>query len=197
MNRYGEIKREEKGTNMSIWNVLKIQRENEYKEYINNHIRNVHVAWDKLKETPGFKELLIDELHLTEHEYENMILILDHDIDQHDRSKWDREEFDAYRKEYYSITPEEKEGNKNDIERAWRHHYTHNHHHWNWYHENGCESKMPMKNVFHMVVDWEAMSYNPNNSSTKEWYNKNKKDIYLGEKQRNFAEKLMGLMNNK
>ena len=55
MNRYGEIKREEKGTNMSIWNVLKIQRENEYKEYINNHIRNVHVAWDKLKETRDSK----------------------------------------------------------------------------------------------------------------------------------------------
>lgn len=180
---------------MSIFNILKKQRETEYKEYIKNHINNVHIVWASLKSNPNFKDLVLEELQLSDHEYENMILILDHDIEQHDKSKYDAEEFDAYRKEFYPVTPEEKEDNKNNMKRAFVHHYTHNHHHWDWYYENKCEDKMPAKNIIHMIVDWAAMGLVPGNDSTIEWYNKNKNDIHLGEKQRIFAEKLIDIIS--
>ena len=49
---------------------------------------------------------------------------------KHDNSKYESEEFNAYRKNYFPVNTEEKELDKKDFEAVWGHHWTSNRHHW-------------------------------------------------------------------
>ena len=177
---------------MSFENFLIIRRnENLYREYIDNHRLNVQKAWDNIKNNSECIELI-------EHKFVNTTLeasieLLDELIKNHDMTKYSKEEFDAYRKEFYPITPEEKELNKEKFDLAWKHHYTNNLHHWNWWYESGNMNNMPFTHVIEMICDWEAMGYVFGNTS-KEYYEANKQKIQLGEKQRRFAEELMDII---
>ena len=83
--------------------------------------------------------------------------------------------------------------NKEEFDKAWKHHYTNNLHHWNWWYESGNTDSMPFVHVIEMICDWEAMGYVFGNTS-KQYYEENKHKIMLGEKQRRFAESLMDLI---
>lgn len=176
---------------MSIEGTLIKHHENLYREYINNHKLNVQKAWDKMKNSADCIELIVkNNIGVNT---DKIIELIDELVKNHDSSKFSKEEFDAYRKNFYPITPEEKESNKESFDAAWKHHYTNNLHHWDWWYESGNMDNMPFTYVIEMICDWEAMGYQFGNTS-KEWYEQNKHKIYLGEKQRNFAEELMNII---
>lgn len=161
-----------------------IEKEKIYKKYINNHKLNVQKAWETIKSNNKCLNIILNYMPKLN------IDIIDAEIKNHDNSKYSIEEFDAYRKQFYPISKEEKERNKEAFDKAWKHHYTNNMHHWNWWYESGNMNKMPYVYVIEMICDWEAMGYQFGNTS-KEWYQENKGNIHLGEKQRKLAESLM------
>lgn len=166
--------------------------ENTYTEYINNHRQNVQKAWSLMKSNPDCIELITKNLNTTK---ESAIDLIDMLITNHDLSKYSVEEFIPYRKEFYPVSPEEKEENKDNFDAAWKHHYHNNLHHWNWWYESGNIDNMKLSYVVEMICDWEAMGYKFGNNS-KQYYDQNKHKIYLGDQQRLFAEELMNIVCN-
>ena len=170
---------------MSITTALIGEKEHEYRQYIDNHKLNVQRAWDNIKNNRMCIKLI--KKNFSNMKIDVAIDLIDELIKYHDESKYGEKEFDAYRKEFYPINPSEKENNKEAFDKAWKHHYTNNLHHWDWWYESGNIDNMPFVHVIEMICDWEAMGYQFGNTS-KQWYEQNKDKIYLGEKQRRFAE---------
>lgn len=175
---------------MSIQSALIRQKEYEYKEYIQNHQLNVARAWAKIKDNKDCINLFLKYIDTTE---DSLIESIGEFIRNHDASKFSKDEFDAYRKNFYPICPEEKESNKKAFDAAWEHHYTNNMHHWDWWYKTGKSNMMPLLYVIEMICDWEAMGYYYGNTS-KEWYEKNKDTIHLGEIQRKLVEETLDIL---
>ena len=161
--------------------------ENQYREYIDNHRKNVQKAWDLMKSNNNCVELINRHLFTTT---ELLISMMDDIIKQHDMSKYSIFEFAPYRKNFYPLNEEEKASNTDEFERAWKHHYENNPHHWDGWYKSGSPDMMPLIHVVEMICDWEAMGYTFGNNSLQ-YYEKNKMNIHLGDKQRIFAEELM------
>lgn len=174
---------------MSIMTAIIKCHEETYKEYINEHKLNVQKAWERMKNNSECLKLFEKYFIYPSTD----ISMIDDMIKHHDESKFGKEEFDAYRKNFYPINPEEKENNKEAFDKAWVHHYTNNLHHWNWWHLSGNLDAMPLLSVVEMICDWEAMGYKFGNNSL-EWYISKKSEIHLGAKQRTFAEELMSII---
>ena len=164
--------------------------ENNYREYIANHKQNVEKAWLVMKSNSKCLELITKNLNTNT---ESAVRLIDALIESHDISKYEAAEFDAYRKNFYPVNEEEKESNTAAFDIAWKHHYTNNLHHWNWWYESGNMDNMQMPYVVEMICDWEAMGYKFGGNS-KEYYEKNKQKIFLGERQKLFAEQLMNIV---
>lgn len=160
----------------------------EYTQYIKNHQNNVKKAWEAMKQDQECVDLIQKYIPSTTINLDN----IDYLIQNHDNSKFSEEEFIPYRKNFYPTSPEEKEENKAAFENAWKHHYTNNMHHWEWWHETGKADEMNIAYVIEMICDWQAMGYQFNNNA-KDWYYKNKENIHLGERQRIFTEDLLEL----
>lgn len=121
-----------------------------YKDYVNTHIRNVKVAYNKYADT--LKDVLdIDKKELLER------------VLNHDKSKWSKEEFDGYRKKFYPTTEESTENQDPAFEDAWFHHLKNNDHHpeyWT-YVDNKEATKikdMPNICIAEMILDWATFS---------------------------------------
>ena len=123
---------------------LKLKRE-EYTEYINNHISNVKIAFDR------YGEILAKKLNVP-------LSLLKQNIELHDNSKFSEEEFEAYRQYFYPCSFEEKDERKFNI--AWDHHYQNNKHHPEYWVFNNELQEMPNIWIAEMLLDWEAMSIN-------------------------------------
>lgn len=133
-------------------NNIELEKIKQYEEYVEEHYNNVKKAFEELinKEIPETMEYLND---------------LYKKVQEHDNSKWSEEEFNAYRKNFYPINEQEKEDNKEEFEKAWKHHYENNDHHWeHWLDDQGSlESLIEVgeRNVrlayLEMVCDWTAM----------------------------------------
>ena len=163
--------------------------EEKYKEYINEHKLNVQKAWVRMKNNSECLKLFEKYFIYPPTDME----VIENLIKHHDDSKYGKEEFDGYRMKYFPISKEEQDSCKDILEKAWVHHYTNNLHHWNWWYLSGNLDAMSLVYVVEMICDWEAMGYKFGNNSL-EWYNKEKTNIHLGEKQRAFAEELMGII---
>ncbi len=160
---------------------IKIQKEDEYIEYINNHITNVKKAYENLRSIETelmarVPEINYSNLHNT---YQRIIV--------HDASKFSDEEFDAYRRHFHSINDAEKKDSEEDFKEAWKHHYVYNDHHPE--HFNGKEM-FPKEAVLEMICDWIAMGYNGKPTlSAYDWYYQNKdKDDTLKDMNKNTVE---------
>lgn len=168
-------------------------KEDEYKEYIDNHRSNVKHAWEKLKNNKNTFEYIDKNKSISP--IEHFLPLIDSCIENHDRSKYSKEEFNAYRKYFYPVSEDEKELAEKEFDEAWKHHYTWNMHHWDWWYHSGIENSMPFIFVIEMICDWMAMSYHFNNS-TKEWYYNEKQNgkIHLGERQTKWVEDILELI---
>ena len=145
-----------------------------YDGYLKNHINAVNEC---------YKMLTGREL---KDEYGNIT---------HDRSKYSKEEYEAYDEYFYpsdgsevGTDPERKKA----FNKAWLHHQNCNPHHWQyWCLIEGDTGKakplaMPIDAINEMVADWGAFAYlsgNPNNLLS--WYGANKDKMILNDDTRN------------
>ena len=162
----------------------RIKKEQEYLDYIKDHINNVKKAY-KLYMTPLLKMNNISTL-VSDEELKKSIIKLFPLIDTHDASKFSDSEFDGYRRKWYQTKAEEAK-EKEDInykqlvedryEECWQHHYKTNMHHPKyWYNsETKTSTDMSLDAIIEMLCDWESMSLKFG-TSTLEWYKNDAKD---------------------
>ena len=143
--------------------VIMLKEEQEYLDYIANHVFNVQMAYfifsGELK-----KGLNIDDVKMNCRIY------------THDASKYSLEEFYAYRKYFYSVNKLERD--KLAFQQAWEHHYCCNDHYPHYWVVNK-EALKDRKNIIakdmideaiaEMLCDWIGMSI-AKSTSIVEWY---------------------------
>lgn len=157
---------------------------NKYMDYVRTHIDNVQAAW--LHEISK-----LDDDFIKSHREE-----LSEQITKHDESKWDEEEFDAYRANYNPINDEEKTNNEANFQAAWFHHFQNNPHHWqHWTDEHGelvdLENEDEVKKAYiEMICDWQAMGYIFGDTAYQ-YYNSNKDTIKLYPELKDWVEDLL------
>lgn len=112
-----------------------------YKNYIDEHIENVKLAHLRYGDDLC---VLLDLAPLR----------LAINVSNHDKSKYEPEEFDAYRQWFYPT------GNRNKelFDKAWEHHYTVNSHHPEYWVKDGTPMDMDKYAIAEMLLDWAAMA---------------------------------------
>ena len=113
---------------------------------------------------------------------------------KHDNSKYESEEFNAYRKNYFPVNTEEKELNKEDFEKAWKHHYESNRHHWQCRQFDNCKdnklSKEQILDCLENICDWMAVGYDKGNRPYQ-FYETIKDKIKLPKAEQDFMKKVI------
>ena len=153
-------------------NLNKEECEKNYTDYVQNHIKNVQKAWNNEVSN-------IDDEFIQSHKDE-----LTEQIKHHDESKWDTDEFDAYRANYNPIDDQEKIDNEANFQAAWYHHFQNNPHHWqHWIDDKG--DLIPLEDIdtvkksyIEMICDWQAMGY-VFGDTAKQYYDQNKDTIKI------------------
>lgn len=175
-----------------------VNKMNDYKEYIDNHRKNVIEAFqDVFLKRYNDPYDFPSDIGFTTEEFKQAIKDVTPEVLMHDMSKYSDEEFypylDYFIKGYFSdsIPDDQKDPViEAKYQEAWRHHYLYNAHHPKfWYYseadENGnythhydtksdVAAPMLLKDIIHMISDWEGMS-RKFGGSTLDWYN-NKAD---------------------
>lgn len=152
-------------------------QEQNYMDYINEHINNVQIAWGTMK-------IQLDDFLPTK-----VKMDVDKLVNEHDRSKFTPEEFDAYRNWYYPAEGETKDAEK--YNKAWVHHYTNNPHHWQFWKDKEdatLEDKIPY--ILEMIADWTAMGYKYNDTP-QQFYEKEKSNIVMTDDARKYLEDIL------
>lgn len=156
----------------------------EYLLYLEEHKNAVKKSFEFIRDT--CPELLKEDENV---DYEWHICI------NHDISKYEQDEFDAYDKYFYG-------GNKSyqvvrDFKYAWLHHIHNNPHHWqHWILENDDEGveilDMPYVYIIEMICDWWSFSWikgDPN--IIFGWYEERKDKIQLSDATRKTVESIL------
>ena len=160
----------------------KIQ-EKKYKAYIDNHKKNVVETWEELKKNKTIYDYIMTQNQ--KENIENIETIINKNVKMHDNSKYGEEEWEPYRKHFYSVNEEEKKSSKKDFGKAWEHHKkvnTHHHEHWEEINKN---NEMPLTDVVEMCCDWISMSKVLGGTALT-WY-KSQNNIFLGDKQKEWT----------
>lgn len=126
----------------------------EYDIYLREHIRNVAKGLDWLR--TNLPDILMES--------ENPGVNYDLQFSEHDKSKWDREEYFAYDEYFYGHNKSAKV--VQEFNKAWLRHIHHNPHHWqHWVliHDEEAEGvtciEMPYNYAIEMICDWWAFSW--------------------------------------
>lgn len=157
---------------------------NKYLDYVNNHIENVQKAWNE-------EVSLLEDDFIKEHKDD-----LAAQIAAHDASKYDEEEFDAYRANYNPINDQEKIDNEANFQAAWYHHFQNNPHHWqHWIDEKGELKPLTDEDAvkaayIEMICDWQAMGY-VFGDTAKQYYDQNKDTIKIYPELKDWFEGLL------
>lgn len=161
----------------------------EYDRYITEHQENVLKGFDWLHE--NIPEIITD--------YYGMLLHLR----EHDASKHDPEEYDAYDKYFY--------GNNRsyavvqNFKYAWLHHIHNNPHHWQYWILHNDEPgeglnvlDMPYEYIIEMICDWWAFSWKKGNlNEIFSWYDDHKAYMKLSDTTRSIVEKILKRIKDK
>lgn len=150
-----------------------------YDEYLNNHINAVNECYRLLTG----KEL---------RDCSDMIT--------HDRSKYSKEEYDAYDEFFYpsdgskvGADPKRREA----FDHAWLHHQNHNPHHWQYWtlinDNDGIKAlRIPLKYVHEMVADWGAFAYlRKSGQHLLDWYRANCSNQIMHDETRSVVDALV------
>ena len=158
------------------------QAESAYRAYVDEHIKNVKVAFNM------FKDIIYNEIILKRSKSPDKdILMQDVELkcDIHDNSKYGIEEFDQYRQHFYP-SKEDDEGYDSELDyrTAWVHHYKNNPHHpefWCCTFSNGEKKYIRMTDtyIFEMICDWISVSITKKNSVYDWWISVGKKEKEL------------------
>lgn len=151
------------------------QKEQEYLDYINNHIRLVKKAFALYFAPLFFKSCI--SLIISDYDLKVAIQDVAKIINNHDASKFSDSEFDGYRAYYYPTSLEKtgdeeyKHNVEERYEECWKHHYQTNvHHPMHWVdQETKIPRDMSLPAIIEMICDWESMAL-MFNSDTIKWY---------------------------
>ena len=174
------------------------RKEQEYLDYIKEHVHNVVSMYEKY-----FFPLLYKDFALTTcsaSELKASIEQIKEYIQFHDSSKYSEEEFVPYRRKFYptsaeqALDAEQKRQIEDESEEAWVHHYRNNPHHPQyWKDENGTRD-MHMTAIVEMLCDWMAMSYKFH-QDTLEWWNKAEKEkSFMTEKTKEIVDEILNFV---
>lgn len=159
-----------------------------YTNYIFEHIENVQEAYTKAK--PAFEEIFIDV-------FANGISLnkLEENICNHDKSKFDDEEFLAYAIKFF---PNPKSKIIYDFDAAWLHHIHNNPHHpahWVLLTDNDIKIlNMPNIYIIEMLCDWMAMSKYYNSTTLEYWKSESAHKLPMSEYTKFKVEEFMKWM---
>ena len=180
--------------------------DNQYNQYLDQHIGNVQRGYEWLKE--NLPEVLSEDNYVHETSYYGE---LDEIIEQHDKSKYNKIpdvenyydlacEWDAYNDYFYGEKTPEVESAFN---KAWLAHIHANPHHWqHWllqHVDEGLEAlEMPYVFIIEMIMDWWSFSWKQNKlTEIFDWYEKNKAGIKLSDKTKNTLESILEKIKDK
>lgn len=155
--------------------------EDEYLDYLKNHLFNVKNAFEWMKLSFEFEK--------------GFISVVDNLIMQHDTSKFDYDnEFYAYMKYFYGDkTPDVEE----EFNKAWLHHIHKNPHHWQYWilHEDEgsiIALDMPIEYIYEMICDWWSFSWSHNDLfEIFNWYDEHKNKMILSPNTRTIVESIL------
>lgn len=168
----------------------------EYLNYIDEHRKNVVSAFIKEFLTRDF--IIPSDFGISKEEWDSAIRKVSEDILDHDKSKYEDDEFYAYRRKHNQTTLEKNETDPDILQKvdeeyeiAWEHHYKHNYHHpefWRFVtiepdgtiiHQEerlSIPTPMPLYAIIHMISDWQGMYYKfHTGDSCVDWYNADSK----------------------
>lgn len=162
----------------------------EYDNYLEQHKANVRKGFEWLRENiPGIVE------NVPNLEWQICF--------NHDQSKTEPDEYDAYDAYFYG-------GNRSyqvvqDFNYAWLLHIHRNPHHWQyWMLQNddpelgGIVLDMPMNYIIEMICDWWSFSWAKGDlTEIFKWYEERKNYIKLSEMTRGEVESILNLMKEK
>ena len=149
------------------------QKEYEYLRYIISHVSWVKEAYRRL--IVPLKDMDLDIAGL-----DQAIVDAGELVEEHDRSKFSKEEFQAYRKWHYP-TDEEKNSTayettiKGAFDVAWEHHHDVNCHHPEHWVKLGDKQDMPLCYILEMLCDWSAVSRHFD-TAVIDWYDNEAQD---------------------
>lgn len=156
-----------------------MNKDQEYKDYIDEHISNVKQVWEDLQ------LFLMGQWSIRK----DTIKKIDYFISHHDKTKYSSEEFQGYRQWFYPV--DEIPKNKKSFDDAWNHHQKFNPHHWQywlmWKPEGTKPLNMDLHFIIEMLCDWTAMSYKFGDTP-EIFYNKNKDSMLLSFQTRELVE---------
>lgn len=121
----------------------------------------------------------------------------------HDQSKWEKEEYDAYDAYFYGGRLTKKV--KDNFNYAWLHHIHSNPHHWQYWvlinddpQDGTIALDIPYRYVIEMICDWWSFSWSDGNLyEIFDWYNKHKDRMILSKNTRELVEDILGQIKNK
>ena len=159
-----------------------------YDAYLQEHIANVGVAFDWIKEH-------IPELVKNVSEHGPHFA--------HDNSKYTAKEYDAYDAYFYGGHRSHKV--EEDFKFAWLHHIHNNPHHWqHWVLINDDPNEgeiildMPYNYILEMIRDWWAFSWKSGNlNEIFKWYDEHKAYMKLSDKTRKTVESILAKIKDK
>ena len=165
------------------------QMKQEYEAYIEQHKTNVG---------NGFDWLIINLPELFSEFDSDYIGSV---VAQHDASKYDEEEFDAYAEYFYggSKTKEIEEA----FDLAWLHHQNCNKHHWQYWilqKDSGATipQPMPYEYIIEMICDWWSFSWKSDDLfEIFDWYKSHKSTMKLHKDTQQSVEDILDLMQEK
>ena len=160
--------------------VARNNKEQEYLEYIKEHIYLVCMAYKKYF-FPYLQDdtLTINCPYVSDNEMRYYINQCGLHISNHDASKFSDDEFDGYRVKYFPTLKEENLDDEKQkeidarVDECWEHHYKNNPHHPKYWvdSETGAPTDMKLDAIIEMICDWCAMSEKFHND-VREWYEK-------------------------
>lgn len=166
------------------------EREQQYHDYLNQHISGVQRAYDEF-----FKDNLLIDSNLDIEE----IAQLEEDIKNHDASKYDKDyEWYQYLDNFYPISEEAKQENKDNYNLAWNHHQKENKHHWQYWvliKDTGDIIPLPMPEpyVIQALCDWHSFAYKNPESTARHWYDNNNDKMILHDETKSIIEYYLDL----
>lgn len=152
-----------------------IEKEKQYRAYIDKHIANVQKAFDL------YGHMIMEKLNELDPSQADLLeCTFETRRGDHDQSKYSPEEFSAYRATFYPVTPEECKASRDAFNIAWLHHFHENDHHpEHWVlpdDKHGMSPiEMPHGAILEMLMDWQGMSIKPGDSPYK-YFQENKKE---------------------
>lgn len=161
------------------------EQDRDYLDYLTTHIANVKKAFHILREFLPLKE--------------EVACVVEAMVSKHDSSKYDPQEYYAYRDYFYG----DKEKAKDKFDLAWLHHQHNNpHHHQYWLlkQDDGTFKAldMPEEYIIEMICDWWAFSIKTGDyCEILNWYDKNRELMILSGKTRARVESILNSIKEK